>query len=58
MGGTEYGKYTSRLYKGITKAFFPRTYEALKPLQEEDYEEDERDGARKGFGVSSRFGSA
>jgi hypothetical protein len=39
LGIEEYGRYTSRLYKGITKAFFPRTYEALKAVQEiqDDY---------------------
>jgi hypothetical protein len=39
LGSEEYGRYTSRLYKGITKAFFPRTYEALKAVQEiqDDY---------------------
>lgn len=46
------GRYTSRLYKAITKAFFPQTYEALKILQQAESgfgEDDETDydGARR-----------
>lgn len=34
LGKTDYGPYTGRLYKGITKAFFPKTYAALKAVQD------------------------
>jgi len=52
LGSQEYGRSTSRLYKGITKAFFPRTYAALKAVQETEYDEEaagKRDGESHGW---------
>jgi hypothetical protein len=50
LGGSEYGRYGTRIHKAITKSFYPRIYSALKPLADEgvgmrDVEID-RDGKR------------
>jgi hypothetical protein len=34
LGGTEYGRFGTRIQKQMTKAFFPRIHEALKPVAE------------------------
>jgi hypothetical protein len=48
LGGTEYGRYGRRIQKQMTKAFFPRIHEALKPVADADVgrfrHEIDRDG--------------
>lgn len=48
LGGTEYGRYGTRIQKKITKAFFPRIHAALKPVADADLgmrkQEVDRDG--------------
>jgi hypothetical protein len=34
LGGTEYGRFGTRVQKQMTKLFFPRIHEALKPVAE------------------------
>jgi hypothetical protein len=48
LGNTEYGKHTGRLYKDITKAFFPKTQEALKSMWDTQDKYDRNSAQYKG----------
>jgi hypothetical protein len=56
VGAPEYGSYSSRLRKRLTKVFFPQTHEAVKQLAAMSYAEevkgvDTPESERKGEAV-------